>query len=161
MKQGTARGFTLIEVIVVLVLLISLLGATVLLLRPKTFEAADSDADRRLGLAAVAQALQEFRQSSGSYPIAIPPEATGISNQDGAYNLCGMLVPKYLKDIPTDPQFGTVFEGDITAPEPVAKPCTAPGVTYISGYSIKQLADGSLVLGAINSQLKPLEITVR
>jgi type II secretory pathway pseudopilin PulG len=161
MRDTKARGFTLVEVLAILAIFIILLAATIILLRPKSFVAADTDAQRRLGLAAIAQGLQEFRHATGSYPAAIPAEATSISSPSAGFNLCAILVPKHLTDIPLDPELGIAYMGDATNPELVTKPCNTVGVSYVSGYTIKQAKDGVITLGAIGSNLKLLELTLR
>lgn len=159
MKDSGSRGFTLIEAITVIVVLIILLAAAVLLLRPKSYAASDNDSVRRLGLSALAQALQEYKRQRGVYPEGIPKEPTSIANSEGSFDLCPFLVPKHIYDIPLDPELGAAYIGTADKPQTTEQQCNKGGVNYVSGYTIREV-NGVITLSAITSQLKPLELTL-
>jgi len=154
------RGFTLPELLVVAVVLIALLAVSVFFLRPKSYDNENNDAQRRLGLAVMAQALAEYKAEHGIWPPGMPGKDTAIATEGGGVDLCKVLVPSHLQDMPLDPQLGYAFTGDASSPEFTTDPCNDTGVKYVTGYAVK-LADNTVTLSAITSKAQTLAISVR
>jgi prepilin-type N-terminal cleavage/methylation domain-containing protein len=161
MKVSSERGFTLPELVIVIVMLVLLLAVSLLFVRPKSYDNLDNDANRRLGLAALAQGVKEYHVETGGWPAGIPKGATPISNQPGGYDLCTSLVPGPLQDMTFDPVVGTAYiEKEGSDPQPTLDTCNTQGVTYITGYTIRK-HDDSVTFSAPAAATGALEITVR
>lgn len=138
------RGFTLPELIVALVLFVALLIGATFLLRTNDYTVRLQNAERRLEVASIAQAILRYRSETGEWPAGIPEEATAIGSPEDHYDLCTVLVPKYLKDIPLDPVLGTKLKSQKFQTN---APCNAEGIDYGSAYAVA-LKDNTLVVSA-------------
>jgi prepilin-type N-terminal cleavage/methylation domain-containing protein len=161
MYTGKERGFTLPELLVVILVFVLLLAGSVFFLRPKSYATIDTQAGRRLGLSVLAQSLKEYKARNGTWPPAIPAKDTVITSQSGGYDLCPQLVPGYLQDLPLDPQVGIAYTGDDSAPNLTTKGCGTKGVKYLTGYSIRLSPDKAITLTAPQVAGVPLVLTVR
>ncbi len=160
MRVTNERGFTLLEVIVVITVVILLLGAAILFGRPQDYANTNSDSDRQLGIAAIAQALREYKQNTGDWPLGIPAKDTSIATGDGNYNLCPFLVPHYLQGIPLDPAAGTQYTGQANSPTYTDQRCDVSGVQYVSGYVIRKDDKGITVSAGSTVGIK-LDVTIQ
>ena len=161
MSKVNERGFTLPELLVVGLVLISLLAVSVVFLRPVSYVNQDNDAQRRLGLAILAQGLSAYKADNGGWPDGIPDKDAPIATEEGGVDLCKVLVPVYLHDLPLDPELGFQYTGDESDPELVGTLCNDSGVKYRTGYAVKQTSDGVLTLSAVTSKAQPLTISIR
>ncbi len=123
MKKDTARGFTLIEVLLVIAILAILAAVVIVALNPAKQFGESQNAQRRSDVRAILDAVQQYSiDNYGSLPSELIPTGTtcagngddicqsGISC-DGV-NLDELLTDdKYLTDIPSDP---TVADDQIT-----------------------------------------------
>jgi type II secretory pathway pseudopilin PulG len=146
MKRTGERGFTLIELVAVIVFFISLLALSLFLLRTTDYSMVSRDSKRRTDIAHIAQALNHYAADTGELPSGITTKVKAISSGSGHYDLCKYLVPKYLDDIPLDPSLGVKAINNNT--EPTRENCSAAGVGYASGYTIKQNSNGTIVIAA-------------
>jgi prepilin-type N-terminal cleavage/methylation domain-containing protein len=160
MQLRDKRGFTLLEVLAVLVILIGFLLVATLMMRPQDNTNDVNNATRQLALAGIGQGLKEYYRDNKAWPANIPSKATAISDQQDAYDLCKQLIPKYLHNMPLDPQFGIQYKGDATNPQTNFEVCTTADVHYFTGYSIRQNGD-SITLTSTLSTLKKFEITIK
>ena len=147
-------GFTLPELLVTLAVSIVLVVVLLFVARPADFSAQELQAERRLHLASLMQALERYRAEEGRLPENIPTKTTGLSS-DG-YDICRQLVPKYIEDIPIDSRDGiktveTFAETD--------ERCDAEDVEYFSGYTIMQHKDGSITLSDETAADKHVSLT--
>lgn len=161
MKRLDARGFTAPELLVVIVLFIILLVISLVFLRPKSQDGTNTDANRRLGLAALAQGVKEYHDQIGEWPENVPTTATAVANQDGGYDLCRHIVPGYLQDMAFDPQIGAAYTDNGDGPMPTMEACNAKNVRYDTGYTIRKNSDNSVTLSAPAAIAGAMEITVR
>ena len=106
MKKLNERGFTLLELVTVTLLLFGMLVGAMWLLRKVDYSKVNTDIQRRTDIAQIAQGVHRYVQDTGSYPPGLPTKATAIGSPKDHYNLCTYLVPKYLKDLPLDPAVG-------------------------------------------------------
>ena len=104
------------------------------------------DSKRRTDIAHIAQALNHYATDKGELPGGISTKVKAISSGTGHYDLCKYLVPTYLKDMPLDPSLGVKAINNNT--EPTRENCSATGVGYASGYTIKQNSNGTIVIAA-------------
>ncbi|HEX8762604.1 MAG TPA: type II secretion system protein [Candidatus Saccharimonadales bacterium] len=141
------RGFTLPELVAAIALMIILVAISVLWLRPVDLTAQNRSAQRQLHIATIAQALVKYRAANQHFPEGIPKEFTEIGSvAEKGYDLCTALVPIYLKRMPLEPQIGVTYKNG-SAQSPSGDPCDKQeGLTYLSGYYIKQNPDGGVEL---------------
>ena len=159
MKRTGERGFTFIELLVVIVFFVGALALSLFLLRTTDFSMVSRDSKRRTDIAHIAQALNRYAADNGQLPAGITTKVKAISNGEGHYDLCKALVPKYLKDIPLDPSLGVKAINGNT--EPTRENCSADGVGYASGYTIKQNANGTIsILAPVAEGEKAISITL-
>jgi prepilin-type N-terminal cleavage/methylation domain-containing protein len=161
MKIADNRGFTLPELVVVIVVFVVLLSVSLFFVRPTSYANSNDDAERRLGIAALAQGVNEYHAKVGAWPAGLPSQATSISNQSGGYDLCKYLVPGYLKDMVFDPQVGTAYTGDASDPQLTVEACNTSGVAYITGYTIQKNTDDTVTLTAPSAVTGVLQIIIR
>jgi prepilin-type N-terminal cleavage/methylation domain-containing protein len=160
-RRLDARGFTMPELLLVLAVLLVMTAGAFLLLRPRYYTAENLRAERRVELAVIAQALQRYRATNGHLPDGLPAEARVIgSGGQEAYDLCRVLVPDYIQDMPLDPQIGLKYQGETPQPESGNVHCNDAGVEYLSGYTVQKIR-GGVKLAAPLSGKDALAITVR
>jgi len=141
------RGFTLPELAVVCVLFVLLLAGSLLLLRQKSFDPQLRNAQRRLDIAQIAQAVVAYQAAhDGQLPPGITRAGQQIGSGKGRVNVCPALMPTYLKAMPSDPYL----------PDPGN--CAKPTATYATAYIISS-ADG--VHFAISAQYPELHQRIR
>jgi type II secretory pathway pseudopilin PulG len=149
MDMKNERGFTLPELIVVTTALFLALIGTLLLLRPTDFTAETTTAERRLGNARMLQALRAYQADHGSLPDSLPTELTPIATIEDGYDLCSVLVPEYLKDLPYDPGLGYKVKGD---DEATTAACNDPEVEYVSGYFIMKNDKNQVTVTVVDAE---------
>lgn len=155
-RRMDQRGFTFPELIVVCVVAVLLFLIASALLRPVSYEAALHNATRRTDIARLGQALQKYKAETGNFPATIPTTATGIGSGQ-MFDACSLLVPKFMEDIPRDPDTGAKFR----LMEATEEPCTSKDVEYASGYMIMRGLDGAITLTAPSAQGETIELVVR
>ena len=139
MRRASQTGFTLPELLVTAVLLIVLGAGAVFLLRESPQTIARNDAQRQTDTALLVQAVSNYRaKNNGSLPAGIGTTYKTIGSQDGELDLCAILVPKYLTDVPYDPTTGALSSVDDR--------CDAADQEYTTGYQIKKNDDGSQIM---------------
>jgi type II secretory pathway pseudopilin PulG len=149
------RGFTLPELAVFAVIIVTILIVSSFLLRPADLNAKQLDTVRRLDIAHIAQALKSYAADTGRFPPGIPtePSLIGSAVADDEYNLCALLTPDYLQDIPVDPAYGQAPEDD--------KKCSDKDATYYAAYTIARTAADRIVVGApMAASGSPIQVTI-
>lgn len=100
------RGFTLIEVLVVIGILAVLLLITLVAINPARQFAQANNTQRNSDVNAVLNAIHQYAaDNKGALPAGISATSAEISST-GA-NLCDVLVTDYLAALPSDPTVGT------------------------------------------------------
>lgn len=138
MKQLRKKGFTLIELLVVIGL-IGLLAAVVLIaVNPARQFALGRDSQREGHVNAILNAVgQNLAENQGTFTCAgvtIPAcnaaDPNDLRIRQDETDLAPCIVPRYISDIPLDPQTGTW--ADATP----ATPSDYTDDTYATGYTI-------------------------
>jgi type IV pilus assembly protein PilA len=131
--QKRARGFTLIEILVVIGLIAILAAIVLIAINPARQFRQARDSQRVSNVNAILNAVGQYlADHKGVLPTGITTTKQNIKN-DGA-NICADLVPTYLPQLPSDPS--------ATA---VASPCPA---TYDAGYRVVKDAAGRVTVSA-------------
>ncbi|MDP3975635.1 MAG: prepilin-type N-terminal cleavage/methylation domain-containing protein [bacterium] len=122
------KGFTLIEILVTIVILVILAGITIVALNPGQNIDDANDAVRRADVNTILNAVWQYAvDNDGALPAEITAATEAISN--AAANICADIVDEYIAEVPADPTTGSYTD------------CA----TYASGYTISRNAAGTRV----------------
>lgn len=91
------KGFTLIELLVVITIIAIL--STIGLTMYQNSQKAARDAKRKQDLQTIAEALEQKKGISGSYPAA----CNNIRSDSSSWNITSCGLTNYLRDMPQDP----------------------------------------------------------
>ena len=134
------KGFTLIEVLLVIVIIAILAGIVIIAVNPARQISQANNTQRSNDVRALLDATQEYAlDNRGVLPTEIPAVATEIGSAAGLIDICSYLVPTYLTEMPADPT-----DADATYTD-----CTS----YATGYNISVDADGKLTVAAPTAEL--------
>lgn len=110
MKTLKYKGFTLIEIMLVITLLAILMGIVVLNINPRNIISEVNDNKRETDALTIYQALEQYAIKNNAYPTAIVNMANGTSAHickttastctSPKINLSALLVPTYFSKIP-------------------------------------------------------------
>lgn len=148
-------GFTLVELLVAISILVIVAGIGLLIINPVKLQRETRDKIRKNDLATMARAIEAYKAAEGSYPntggilwthcSGIPWAAgKGLSGSDG---YIPNLAPDYLKELPRDPKRGA-SGADMPNPKEVGIPPTDPKGTYCY-YYISNVAGTEFKIAAI------------
>jgi len=136
----TKKGFTLIEVLLVIVIIAILAGIVLIAVNPGRQISQANNAQRNSDVNAILNAVHQYAiDNRGSLPSAITATATNIGDDATEIDICSDLVPTYIAAFPFDP---TDTDGAYTD-------CT----TYDTGYNINTDANGRVVVSAPSAEL--------
>jgi len=140
--QSRSKGFTLVELLVVIGIVGILLAITLVAINPARQFAQANNAKRTADVNAILNAVTQLKvDNRGQLPtgVAIPAIATLFSNTDaGLAALCTAIVPTYIAALPIDP----------TATGAVFTSCSA----FDTGYEILQSTTGRVTISAPDSE---------
>lgn len=138
MRRTHQAGFTLPELLVTVAAVILLCVFSAFLLRQTPQTTARYDSQRQTDVALLVQAITNYRtKNNGALPAGITTTYKTIGSQDGELDLCKVLVPKYLTDVPYDPTAGALSSLDDR--------CDATDQEYTTGYEVKRNDNGTQV----------------
>lgn len=145
MTQSAKRGFTLLEILIVVALIAILVGIVIAALNPGRQFANARNSTRWSHLQVVQSAISSnMAENSGTFTCAsgaLPAVATNMSNDTagGDYDIAPCLVTEYISSMPYDPS------------------ATGAGWTseavYDTGYTILQAADDRITVAAPSAEL--------
>ncbi len=152
-----SKGFTLLEILLVVGILAILAGIVIIAINPGRQLAAARNLERKTDIGEIYKAMQQYYINHFSYPTSTPDTLTEICNTgshpypaididcSGLTNLSA-LVPTYLTAIPHDPQVSAIsFLNKVT---PLAY-ASANG----TGYYIQKNSVKHIVLTTANAEL--------
>jgi len=139
-KQKTLKGFTLIEILVVVALIAILTAITFIAINPAKNFADTRNAQRSSDVVQILNAVTQYTSEQGNAISgitlvgggAVPtcPTVAHIGTANAAVDLATLLVPTYIVGIPVDPQpLGTAATTGYTI-------CTTSGRVQISVKTI-------------------------
>ncbi len=129
------KGFTLIEIIVVMAVLSVLFSIILIVINPKTQFSRANNAKRRSDTAAILNAIGAYTaDNKGVLPSGIATTVATITDSPNGANICASLVPNYIPALPPDPSLKT---NDITT-------CT----NYNTGYTVVKDANNRVTVAA-------------
>lgn len=142
------KGFTLIELVVVMGVLAILIGVAIVAINPSRQYAEARDTQRRSDVSAILNAVHQYiAKNQGTVPAAITAIPTEISTAGS--NICALLTPNYLGSLPVDPNTGS------------GTPITNCAVVYITNYQISRNAttSGQITVAAPGAENGTISIT--
>lgn len=150
MKSTKSRGFTLIEILVVIGIIAVLAAIVIIAINPARQFAQARNTQRTSDVAAISNALGQYMADNrGALPSVLDTTDRNIKNGSGAgiADLCSILYPTYLTTgFPQDPS--------INSGAPITN-CA----TYDSGYHIK-LGSGSVATTTVSAPTAELSQTI-
>lgn len=140
------KGFTLVEVLLVVVIIAILAAIVIVAINPGRQISQANNTQRRSDVNSILSAVNQFAiDNRGTLPAGIPTDAAAAIGNAGV-DICGDLVPTYIAEMPFDP----------TAENAAYTDCTA----YSTGYTIIADPDSSRVTVAAPSAELDEVITV-
>lgn len=107
MSRTFSRGFTLIEILIVIALIAILAGAVIIALNPGRQFSQSRNSTRQTHVTSILNAVQQnAADNQGNFSCAagaIPAAATAMQSAAGGYNICSCLVTNYVSALPFDP----------------------------------------------------------
>ncbi len=136
-KLKANKGFTLIEILVVIGIIAILATIVIIAINPARQFAQSRNTQRTANVQAILNAVGQkmadnkgvFQNSSGSCTTALPTSATDIK-KTGGYDLRTCVVNTYISELPVDPTGGT---NTCTT-----SACSGSGEDYDTKYTIVQ-----------------------
>jgi type IV pilus assembly protein PilA len=137
------RGFTLVELLIVMGILAVLLAIVLIAVNPQEqFRKANNTA-RKADVNAILNAIGSYAAANdGQLPAGITSTAKPITSAGGVgdIDLCTTLVPNYIADMPLDPTTGTE--------SPDGSVCSEASAEYSTGYTVKSSAGNRVTVSA-------------
>jgi len=148
-RARNERGFTLPELLVVVVFFCCFALLTAWLLRPKSYAIQSRNAARWTHVAAIAQAVNYYVAAhNGELPEGLSTSTAAITSASTGFDMCRELVPKYLDEVPLDPSGGLdLSKGDCTD-------TASTTALYVAGYTIAAPDDHTVVISAPHAENK-------
>lgn len=135
------KGFTLVEVLLVVVIIAILAAIVIVAINPGRQISQANNTQRSSDVKALLDAVHQYSiDNRGALPDSIGATAADIGDGTGEIDLCDLIVPTYMAELPTDPtDEDATFSG-----------CTA---AYNTGYTIFADADGRVTVAAPAAEL--------
>lgn len=142
-RNVSKKGFTLVELLVVMGILAVLLTIVLLAINPARQFSQANNTKRRSDVAATLNAINQYASDNrGTLPAGITTTVQTIGSGTGQANICSSLVTRYLAALPTDPVRNT--------PAGISN-CSS---TYDTDYTVVQSAtDNRVTVAAPSAEL--------
>ncbi len=139
-KISLKKGFTLIEVLLVIVIIAILAGIVIIAVNPGRQISQTNNAQRSNDVRAILDAVHQFGvDNRGTLPAGITAAATVVGSGAGQIDICSDLVPTYIAAMPFDP----------TAAAAAYTDCA----TYNTCYTIFEDANGRVTVAAPTAEV--------
>lgn len=140
MKTLSKKGFTLVEVLLVVVIIAILAAVVIVAINPGRQISQTNNTQRNADVKAILDAVIEYSiDNRGAFPANISATATVVGSGVGQIDICADLVPTYIAEMPFDP----------TATNAAYTDCTS----YNTGYTIVEDANGRITVAAPTAEL--------
>lgn len=134
------KGFTLVEVLLVIVIIAILAGIVIVAVNPARQIAQTNNTERSADVKTILDAVHQYAvDNRGALPANITTTATAIGSGTGLIDICADLVPTYVAEMPFDP----------TATGAAYTSCAS----YTTGYTIVKDANGRVTVAAPTAEL--------
>lgn len=156
------RGFTLIELILVMAIIAILFSALLIAVDPVSKFKQARDTQRRSYINALMTAVYQYAaNNNGSFPSGIPQDPTAAktigyaASMTGLVDLCSSIVTtSYIAAIPLDPSSGTPSGSISTGIS------TCGGTNYYNtGFTIQETAAGRITIAAPSAEIGTISVT--
>lgn len=149
MAKKLERGFTLIEILVVIGILAVLLSITLIAINPAKQFSQANNTKRKSDVNAILNAVNQYAvdHKGNLSAIGIPdsnagPKVIGSDTAGGELDFCPDIVPTYIAEMPIDPT-----TGDWTSCQ-----------DYNSGYTIvRSVTDNRITVSAPDTEIPPAD----
>ncbi|PIQ78272.1 hypothetical protein COV81_05270 [Candidatus Peregrinibacteria bacterium CG11_big_fil_rev_8_21_14_0_20_41_10] len=139
MKNRT-KGFTLIEVLLVIVIIAILAGIVLIAVNPGRQVSQANNTQRRSDVTAILNGIHQYAiDNRGALPASITAVATDMGSGVGLIDICSDLVPTYIAALPVDPTDAAATYTDCT--------------DYNTGYTVIKTADDRITVAAPTAEL--------
>lgn len=146
------KGFTLVEILVVVGILAVLLAVALVAINPNQHFIDSRNSQRRSNVTAVLDAIYEYQ---AAHEGALPPALASINDTlphplalvavpTDEVDLCNDLVPAVIADLPMDPSAAAPTGGDT--------PCASGTTAYDTGYTIAKSASNRFTVTAPSTE---------
>lgn len=140
--KSSNKGFTLIEILVVIGIIAILAAIVIIAINPSRQFAQANNSQRTSNVNAILNAIGQYTvDNKGTLPTV--PDKGELAVEVGA-TLCAELVPTYMPSLPTDPKSDTKG-GSITT-------CSGVGAGDVE-YFVSQDNDGRITVEATKAEL--------
>ena len=149
MRVFSQSGFSLLEIIVAIAILVVLLGIVLIAINPARQFSLANNTKRKSDILAVLNAIHQYASDNkGILPIGTNT-TSGVISRNGI-NICAQLVTRYLPALPVDPQ----TEGGVAITD-----CTS---AYNTDYELtRSTKDNRISIIAPNAELNEIIMATR
>lgn len=137
------RGFTLLEMLIVMALIAILAGIVIASLNPARQFALGRNSTRRAHITTIMNAISaNISENGGVFTCAtgtLPSSPTNMSTSSGDYDIAPCLVPDYISSMPYDPSATDTHWTDVT--------------DYDTAYEVSMDADDIITITAAQAEL--------